>query len=275
MAETKLRVMTDLIERHCAHLRQRGLSDNTIDSRRDVLRRIDQELPLGLEQATVEELSDWLARDGWKRKTRARYFADVKSFFDWACDDNNPHLDWNPAASLTRPKVPAGVPNPVTDDELAEALSTAGEWRVAIILAAYAGLRCCELARVQRRDVNRHTITVVGKGDATRVIPTADLAWETVSGASGRLVDGTARQISARARDHFDRVGLAGVTMHRFRHWFATTMLANGVDLLTVSKLLGHASTSTTSAYCLISDGQRRSAVATLPVLTSTPAPAR
>jgi integrase/recombinase XerD len=269
VAETKLRVMTDLIERHCAHLRQRGMSENTIGSRRGVLKRVDAELPMGIEQATVEELSDWLARRGWSRKTRARYFADVKSFFDWATDPNNPHLDWNPAASLTRPKVPAGVPKPVTDDELAEALRTAGEWRVAIILAAYAGLRCCELATVTRRDINEVTVTVTGKGDRTRVIPTAGPVWEAVTQLSGPLVDGTPHQISARSRDHFERVGLAGVTMHRFRHWFATTMLAGGVDLLTVSKLLGHASTSTTAAYCQITDGQRRSAVATLPVLVA------
>jgi site-specific recombinase XerD len=272
VTKTTLRAMTDLIERHCAHMRQRGLSDNSINDRRALLGRVDQELPMGLEEATVEELSNWLARAGWSRSTRATYFAHVRGFFDWATDERNPHLDWNPAASLTRPKVPQGVPKPVTDDELVEALRTAGEWRVAIILAAYAGLRCCELATVTRRDINNHTITVTGKGDKTRVIPTAEVAWKAVSGMSGKLVVGGARDISGRARDHFEKVGLAGVTLHRFRHWFATTMLAAGVDLLTVSKLLGHASTSTTSAYCLITDGQRRSAVATLPVLTTAPA---
>ncbi len=230
---------------------------------------------MGIEQATVEELSDWLARPGWCRKTRARYFADVKSFFDWATDPNNPHLDWNPAASLTRPKVPAGVRKPVTDDELAEALRGAGEWRVAIILAAYAGLRCCELATVTRRDVNEHEIIVTGKGDKTRPIPTAPVVWETVRGMTGPLVAGTAKEITRETLRHFDRVGLPDVTMHRFRHWFATTLLAGGVDLLTVSKLLGHSSTTVTAVYCQITDGQRRSAVATLPVLTSTPAPAR
>lgn len=272
MTGTKLRVMTDLIERHCAHLRQRGLSPNTINARRDLLRRVDLGTPMGLEQATVEELSDWLARDGWSRKTRATYFEHVKAFFDWACDDNNPHLDWNPATSLARPTVPAGVPKPVTDDELAEALRTGGDWTVAVLLAAYAGLRCCELATVTRRDVNVHTVTVVGKGGKTRVIPTAEPVWDAVAGMSGRLVPGTAREITGRTQRHFDRVGLPDVTMHRFRHWFATTMLANGVDLLTVSKLLGHSSTVVTAVYCQITDGQRRSAVATLPVLVA-PAP--
>lgn len=272
MTNATIRVMTDLIARHCAHMRQRGLSDNTVNDRRALLGRVDTDLPMGIEQATVEELSDWLAREGWSRRTRATYFAHVKGFFDWACDEKNPHLDWNPAASLTRPKVPPGVPKPVTDDELVEALRTAGEWKVSIILAAYAGLRCCELATVTRRDINQHTITVVGKGDRTRVIPTADPVVEVVAGRVGRLVDGTAHQISARAREHFERVGLADVSLHRFRHWFATTMLARGVDLLTVSKLLGHASTSTTAVYCQISDGQRRSAIHALPVLGTAPA---
>jgi site-specific recombinase XerD len=267
VTKTRLRVMTDLIQRHCAHLKQRGLSDRTIGARRDILSRIDRDLPMGIDQATVEELSDWLARDGWTRKTRATYYEHVKGYFDWATDENNPHLDWNPAASLARPSVPEGVPKPVTDDEVAEAIRTAGQWKVPIILAAYAGLRCVELATVERRDINRHTITVTGKGDKTRVIPTADPAWEAVEPLTGRLVAGTAHQIAMGARRHFARAGLAGVTMHRFRHWFATTMLANGVDLLTVSKLLGHSSTAVTARYCLISDGQRRTAIATLPVL--------
>src|SRR5687767_4674155 len=138
--------MTDLIERHVAHITQAGLSVNTIDSRRDLLKRMDAELPMGLELATVEELTHWLARDGWSRQTRATYFGHVKSFYDWACDPRNPHLDWNPAASLTRPRVPKGLPKPCTDDELAYVLANPGMLLIPITLAAYAGLRCCELA---------------------------------------------------------------------------------------------------------------------------------
>jgi integrase len=267
VTETKLRVMSDLIERHCVKLTAGGLSDRTIDKRRELLRRVDRDLPMGLESATVEELENWLARPGWSRQTRATYYGHIKGFFDWATDERHPHLDWNPAASLSRPKVPRGVPKPVTDDELTEALRTAGVFRTAIVLAAYAGLRCCELATVDRRDVNEHTVTVVGKGDKTRTIPTAAVVWDTVKDCRGRLVTGTAASISARSWEHFERVGLAGVTMHRFRHWFATTMLQAGVDLLTVSELLGHSSPQTTARYCAISDGQRRTAIQALPVL--------
>lgn len=269
VSQRTLRVMSDLIERHCAQISAKGLSDNTVDSRRDLLKRMDAELPMGLESATVEELTDWLARRGWSRQTRATYYGHVKGFFDWACDPRSPHLDWNPAASLTRPKVPRGVPKPVTEDELRDALAAPGGWRVAILLAADAGLRCCELATIQRRDVNELTITVIGKGDRSRVVPTSGNVWGCVRDMpSGRLVPGTAGQISKNARDHFDRIGLPDVTMHRFRHRFATQLLERGADLLTVSMLLGHAQIETTVRYTQITDGQRRNAVRALPVLT-------
>jgi integrase/recombinase XerC len=262
--------MTDLIGRHVAHITQAGLSVNTIDSRRDLLRRMDAELPMGLELATVEELTHWLARDGWSRQTRATYFGHVKSFYDWACDPRNPHLDWNPAASLTRPRVPKGLPKPCTDGELAYVLANPGMLLIPITLAAYAGLRCCELATIERRDVNEHTLTIVGKGGKTRAIPTNPFVWDTVRGRPpGRLVRGTAGQISKSGRDHFDRIGQPAVTMHRLRHWFATSLLENGADLLTVSLLLGHASTTTTVRYCQISDRQRRNAIQALPVLSA------
>jgi integrase len=265
----KLRVMTDLIERHCAHLRQRGLSDNTVNDRRALLRRMDAELPMGLEEALVEELSNWLGREGWSRQTRATYFGHVVGFYAWACDPRDPHLSSNPAASLARPRVPRGVPKPVTDEELAEALAVAQRWYLAELLAAYASCRCCELAVIERGDVNRHTTTIVGKGGKTRVVPTHPLVWDAVRDLPpGRLVPGTPETISKGARDHFDRTGMPAVTMHRLRHWFATTALANGADLLTVSLLMGHSSTRTTVVYCEISDRQRVSAVLALPVLT-------
>jgi len=271
-----IRVMTDLIERHCAHMRQRSLADNTIEDRRALLRRMDHDLPMGLEEATVEELTNWLAgpdRRPWSRQTRATYFGHVIGFYDWACDDRDPHLSWNPAATLARPKVPKGLPKPVTDDELAECLRLAGPWYLPQILAAYGSARCCEIATLERRDVNEHTITVVGKGGKTRVVPTHPLIWATVRGLGpGRLVPGTAHDVSRGARRHFDRTGFPDVTLHRHRHWFATTALASGADLLTVSKLMGHSSTRTTVIYCEISDRQRVSAVMALPVLGTAPA---
>ena len=262
----------DLIEMHLKHLRAAGMADNTIDDRRKLLHRLNCELPMGLEQATVEELADWLAREGWSVQTKATYYGHINGFFTWACDPLTPRLDYNPAASLTRPKVPAGVPRPVSDAELAYALdATADEWRRMVLLAAYAGLRCIELASIRKEDITVTNITIRGKGGRARVVPTYMDIWRDVHPLPAGLVNPgrTAEQISREAGAYFDKLGLEGVTMHRFRHWFGTNLLRHGADLRTVQELMGHSSPATTAIYCQITDEQRRTAIAALPVLTT------
>lgn len=50
------------------------------------------------------------------------------------------------------------------------------------------------------------------------------------------------------------------VTFHWFRHFYATTLLANGVDLYTVSKMLGHKSIQSTQVYAKVMDEAKRRA---------------
>lgn len=269
--------MTDLIAAYAQHLRAAGRRRRTIGTYVELLHRVDRDLPLGIEQATVEELTAWLARDEWAAATRALYHAGIRGFFDWACA--NAHLDWNPAASLTRPRVPAGVPRPVTHEELAHALTytSAPTWRLLVLLAAYAGLRDCELATVRREHVTDERLTIRGKGGKSRAVPTWPQVWALVHALPpGPLAGGlTARQIPKMARREMDRIGLPGVTMHRFRHWFGTYLLrparlgGAGADLRTVQGLLGHASPAQTATYTEITDEQRQMAIAALPVLVN------
>jgi site-specific recombinase XerD len=51
------------------------------------------------------------------------------------------------------------------------------------------------------------------------------------------------------------------ITFHSSRHSFATMMLTLGVDIYTVSKLLGHKSVQTTQIYAKIVNKKKESAV--------------
>lgn len=57
------------------------------------------------------------------------------------------------------------------------------------------------------------------------------------------------------------------VSFHTARHTFATMALTQGVDLYTVSKLLGHKDIATTQVYAKIVDQKKSDAVNKLPVL--------
>jgi len=59
------------------------------------------------------------------------------------------------------------------------------------------------------------------------------------------------------------------VSFHTARHSFATLGLTHGVDIYTMSKLLGHRDLSTTEIYAKIVDEKKREAVAMLPTLNA------
>jgi integrase len=52
--------------------------------------------------------------------------------------------------------------------------------------------------------------------------------------------------LSAEWRDEADRIGFVGVPLHALRHTHASQLIDAGVDIVTVSKRLGHASPAIT-----------------------------
>ena len=50
-------------------------------------------------------------------------------------------------------------------------------------------------------------------------------------------------------KDFSSRHGLPHINPHAFRHTVASVLLANGTDIVTVSKQLGHASITTTESF--------------------------
>jgi len=62
-----------------------------------------------------------------------------------------------------------------------------------------------------------------------------------------------------------ERAKITGLNLpHDLRRTFATRLLEKGVDIVTVSQLLGHTSITTTQIYCVSSPRSKHDAVAML-----------
>jgi site-specific recombinase XerD len=267
--------MTDLIDRHLAALRAEGRSPNTVVSREELLRRLARDLPQGLDEASTEELQQWLGNPRWCSKTRETYWCHLIAYFRWATRGSRPFLDYDPSADMPRPHVGRHLPRVASDDQLAFALDhlTRPVLR-AVILAAGVGMRAGEVASAQREHFTKQRVIIHGKGDKMRMVPVPADVWEEVAACpDGPLVthhgEPVDRQwVTMTASRALTSINLPRLTLHWFRGAYATRLRRSGVDTMAIAELLGHESVATTQRYVQVNEDDLAEAVARLPRLT-------
>ncbi|MBA3764196.1 MAG: tyrosine recombinase [Actinobacteria bacterium] len=293
------RAERELIDAFTAHLAlERRLSDHTVSAYRRDLTQLATFFHRGdtsLAEATYPLLRRFLAQQhtlGYARASIARRVGSIHTFYRWALADGRVGAD--PSLLLGRPKVVNRLPTVLRQKEaaaLAEAPATAprrgaGEPRTpverAVVLRDVAalelmygsGLRVGEVASltIDRIDLDRGRVMVMGKGAKEREVPMSDYAVEALRAflRDGRAVlapSGTRHLFHNRRKKPFssrdirtmvERYGgtvLPGrrVTPHTLRHSFATHLLEGGADIRAVQELLGHASVATTQRYTHVS----------------------
>ncbi|MFM8999592.1 MAG: tyrosine recombinase XerC [Actinomycetota bacterium] len=281
----------EVLDRFVRHLRdERGLSENTVEAYRRDLGQLLTFLERGrtaIKDATYPDLRRFLAQQatlGYARASVARRVGAIRTFFRWARREGIVSAD--PASLLGRPKVQSRLPSVLRPAEAAAIVEApvagtdsdpteraiALRDRALLELLYGSGLRVSEATglTLDRLDLRRGRVTVMGKGSKEREVPMSDLAVEAVEVYLERgrpdLSDGTtdlvffnrrgnpmtprdARAMIARLARSTGR----RITPHTFRHSFATHLLDGGADLRAVQELLGHASVATTQRYTHVS----------------------
>ncbi|MGH9278467.1 MAG: site-specific tyrosine recombinase XerD [Acidimicrobiales bacterium] len=278
---------------------EKGRSPNTLAAYRRDLSAYWEFLSgrhLGLGDVTERVVEDYLAflrASGKAPASVARALVSVRALHRF-CEDEG-LVAANPTEDVERPRVPAGLPKALSEDEVATLLAavTGDDARArrdrAILEVLYGcGLRISELVGLSLGDIDldAHSLRAFGKGAKERIVPVGRLAaaaldaWLSPAGR-GALVParwarrGDAEAVFLNARggrlsrqgawgivhQYAGRVGLADrLTPHVLRHSCATHMLDHGADIRVVQELLGHASISTTQVYTKVSTERLRRA---------------
>lgn len=271
--------MNELIGDYAAWLgspraRPKRRAASTIDLYTDVLRRLDRDLPYGLNRACEEELDAWIFGRGLSPGTQKLYRAVLRGYFRFCFDPRRPRLKGiNPAELLDPVSVEKGRPRPIPPEQYADILNRAAEpYRTWFLLASLTGARCCELADLDRADITRDSVLLHGKGGKDRRVPTHPDVWQVAralppgpvlrTAAGGRM---DRKQVSDRGRWHMQHtLGHRDVSMHRWRHTALTEVYDECHDLLVARDFAGHASVATTEIYVAPRESAMRRAVAGL-----------
>ena len=264
-----------------------GRSPATLATRRGHLAFMARGLRCAPSAVTTAGILAWFGRQAWSVETRRSHRNSALSFFGWA--HRSGHLPTNPAADLPVMRAAAPAPRPAPDAVWSAAIAAADpRVRLMLRLAAEAGLRRAEIARVHRRDLTRGPdgveLLVHGKGGKLRVVPLGDDLAATITDANttassqtlwslhnvpfvagrseGWLFPGdddghlsprwVGKLMAGALPDHW--------TAHTLRHRFATRAYRGSRNLRAVQVLLGHSSVATTERYTAVDDDEIRAA---------------
>lgn len=124
-----------------------------------------------------------------------------------------------------------------------------------VILALNTGLRKSEILNLRWKDMKDDEIEVVDKGNRRRMVPLNTAAREAISRQPRRteyvfhIPNRSQHDLLRRTIIQVRKATGVDFHFHLLRHFFTTTLIEKGVDIVTISSILGHSKMTTSLIY--------------------------
>lgn len=248
-----------------------GLSDNTLKDYSKKLSIFFEWIKFPIVEITTQDIQVFLFKysQGYttvSAHSMAQFQTVLNSFFEWCT--NNGYLSHNPCASIGKIKYEKKEIDVLTEDQVKKLISSCDTTRdkAIISLLATTGVRVSELVSIKLSDISFDTsedtyaILIKGKGNKERyVFMTTECAlyvldYIQVFHIQDKLFDISTRTVQYIVEKCGEKIGICGLHPHTLRHTVATELASKGTSINLVQKMLGHASSSTTTKYYVKSE---------------------
>lgn len=257
---------------------EKNYSPRTIDSYEiDIVEFIDfcDENNTNIVNVKYNDVSKYLRTIDNKEKatTLARKISSLRGFYNYLISVG--YIENNPCALVRTPKKEKKLPRFFYYNELEEMFNVPdlktplGQRDRLILEVLYAsGVRVSELVNIKISDISNMDIRILGKGSKERIAHIGEYAKEildlylkdgynTLNKKSSEylFLNNNGGKLSVRGvRFLLDNIIKKTtinkkISPHMLRHSFATHLLNEGCDILSVQELLGHESLSATAIY--------------------------
>ena len=228
-----------------------------------------------LDKSVIQIYIQSISKKNFSDKTLLRKVSSIKSFFRYLTDNNL--VKTNIAELIASPKTSKKIPNFLTKTQvqklmkLPDLTSKNGIMHLSILEIFYStGIRISELVKIElnKVDLNKRIVKVKGKGDKERIVILGDRAilslkshinknnirhfylYPSLLSKSKEKTHISINYVYKMVKKYLSYIsGNDKLSPHSLRHSFATHLLNNGADLMSVKDLLGHEDLSSTQIY--------------------------
>jgi integrase/recombinase XerD len=276
--------LEDVLVEYFYHCEAKGFTKKTLVNKRQELGQLKQFLVkkrgiTELENVTDHDLKAYVRlkqQSGLQAASIVSMFKLIKAFFNWCVTEE--YLKENIALRVATPKIPKKVLKGFTAEEV-KAMIDAFTYKnyfearnkAIIAMLSDCGLRAKELRELETINVKETTILVNGKGNKERYIFISPalkkilIKHERIKreffkdkyinshyyflSYKGDLISHVGLDNVIKEAGRRTKIETKRVSPHTFRHFFSVQCILNGIDIYTLSKLLGHSELQTTQNY--------------------------